>query len=114
MVYAASGFLPESVYDSMPPKKEAHPKTIYLDHDKLIRLVKQREANSSPDDRLIDALTSSLNSINPRYRYVVEKVYVEGKTLREIAAEMHISHTRVAEIRDEALGRLRTKIRAVC
>ncbi len=53
------------------------------------------------------AIQASLDSLPPRERLVVARSYFEERPLREIAAELGVTESRVCQLRAQALNRLR-------
>lgn len=53
------------------------------------------------------AIQAALNSLPPRERLVVARSYFEERPLREIAAELGVTESRVCQLRAQALARLK-------
>jgi DNA-directed RNA polymerase specialized sigma24 family protein len=53
-----------------------------------------------------DTIADAVDMLEERARYIIEAIFWRGAALRELAAEMSLSKTHVARLRDEALEEL--------
>lgn len=60
---------------------------------------------------LVDALREAVTALPPRPRRVIEQYYLEGRKLKDIAAEDGVSDGRISQIKREGLELLREALK---
>ena len=75
------------------------------------------DADSDPmamlrDHRLREALVQAIESLPEREKYVMGMYYEHDMNLKEIAAVLEVTESRVCQLHSQAIARLRTKMRA--
>lgn len=67
----------------------------------------------SPDDLLRDVdLGRALALLTTRERHVVQAYYMDGRTQLDISGDLHLTETRVGQIRVQALNKMRRRLLA--
>ena len=64
------------------------------------------------DDRMRTALVQAIDSLPEREKYVMGMYYEHDMNLKEIAAVLEVTESRVCQLHSQAIARLRTKMRA--
>lgn len=64
------------------------------------------------DDRLRTALVSAIKTLPEREQYIMGMYYEHDMNLKEIAAVLDITESRVCQLHSQSIARLRTKMRA--
>lgn len=64
------------------------------------------------DDRLRAALVSAIKTLPEREQYIMGMYYEHDMNLKEIAAVLDITESRVCQLHSQSIARLRTKMRA--
>ena len=64
------------------------------------------------DDRMRTALVQAIESLPEREKYVMGMYYEHDMNLKEIAAVLEVTESRVCQLHSQAIARLRTKMRA--
>jgi RNA polymerase sigma factor for flagellar operon FliA len=64
------------------------------------------------DHRLRAALVEAIDSLPEREKYVMGMYYEHDMNLKEIAAVLEVTESRVCQLHSQAIARLRTKMRS--
>lgn len=64
------------------------------------------------DQRLRQALVAAIENLPEREQYVMSMYYEHEMNLKEIAAVLEVTESRVSQLHSQAIARLRTKMRA--
>ncbi len=64
------------------------------------------------DQRLRQALVQAIENLPEREKYVMAMYYEHDMNLKEIAAVLEVTESRVSQLHSQAIARLRTKMRA--
>ena len=64
------------------------------------------------DQRLRQALVQAIENLPEREKYVMSMYYEHDMNLKEIAAVLEVTESRVSQLHSQAIARLRTKMRA--
>ena len=64
------------------------------------------------DERMRSALVTAIESLPEREQYVMSMYYEHEMNLKEIAAVLEVTESRVCQLHSQAIARLRTKMRA--
>ena len=64
------------------------------------------------DERMRAALVTAIESLPEREQYVMSMYYEHEMNLKEIAAVLEVTESRVCQLHSQAIARLRTKMRA--
>ncbi len=64
------------------------------------------------DHRLREALVAAIENLPEREKYVMGMYYEHDMNLKEIAAVLEVTESRVCQLHSQAIARLRTKMRA--
>jgi len=62
------------------------------------------------DDRMRTALVQAIDSLPEREKYVMGMYYEHDMNLKEIAAVLEVTESRVCQLHSQAIARLRTKM----
>ena len=84
------------------------------DDDYLDRHVADKEANPLSqlnDYRLREALVEAIKSLPEREQYVMSMYYERDMNLKEIAAVLGVTESRVCQLHSQSIARLRVKLR---
>lgn len=68
--------------------------------------------NMLRDQRLRQALVSAIKSLPEREQYVMSMYYEQDMNLKEIAAVLKVTESRVCQLHSQSIARLRAKMRA--
>ena len=68
--------------------------------------------NMLRDQRLRQALVSAIKSLPEREQYVMSMCYEQDMNLKEIAAVLKVTESRVCQLHSQSIARLRAKMRA--
>jgi RNA polymerase sigma factor (sigma-70 family) len=89
-----------------------------MDDDDLRRLIPaQRDGSEDVVERLthlddLDRVRREMCRLTPREIYVLIQHFLLERTLDDIAADLHVTDSRVCQIKQQALRRLRTRLTA--
>ena len=64
------------------------------------------------DERMRSALVTAIENLPEREKYVMGMYYEHEMNLKEIAAVLEVTESRVSQLHSQAVARLRTKMRA--
>lgn len=64
------------------------------------------------DQRLRQALVQAIENLPEREKYVMAMYYEHDMNLKEIAAVLEVTESRVSQLHSQAIARLRAKMRA--
>lgn len=84
------------------------------DHDYLDRHVADQEADPLSqlnDRRLREALVAAIKTLPEREQYVMSMYYEHDMNLKEIAAVLGVTESRVCQLHSQSIARLRVKLR---
>ncbi|MFN3295963.1 RNA polymerase sigma factor FliA [Caldimonas sp.] len=84
------------------------------DHDFLDRHVADKEADPLSqlnDRRLREALVAAIKTLPEREQYVMSMYYEQDMNLKEIAAVLGVTESRVCQLHSQSIARLRVKLR---
>lgn len=84
------------------------------DHDYLDRHVADKEADPLSqlnDRRLREALVAAIKTLPEREQYVMSMYYEQDMNLKEIAAVLGVTESRVCQLHSQSIARLRVKLR---
>ena len=84
------------------------------DHDFLDRHVADSEADPMAvlrDQRLKASLVAAIKTLPEREQYIMSMYYEHDMNLKEIAAVLGVTESRVCQLHSQAIARLRTKMR---
>jgi RNA polymerase sigma factor FliA len=85
------------------------------DNDYLDRHVGDETANplaQLQDQRMREALVAAIKSLPEREQYVMSMYYEHDMNLKEIAAVLKVTESRVCQLHSQCVARLRVKLRA--
>ena len=85
------------------------------DQDYLDRHVGDADANplaQLQDRRMREALVAAIKSLPEREQYVMSMYYEHDMNLKEIAAVLKVTESRVCQLHSQCVARLRVKLRA--
>ena len=85
------------------------------DDDYLDRHVADAEANPMArlqDQRMRQALVEAIKNLPEREQYVMSMYYEQDMNLKEIAAVLGVTESRVCQLHSQSIARLRTRLRA--
>ena len=85
------------------------------DQDSLDRHVGDADANplaQLQDRRMREALVAAIKSLPEREQYVMSMYYEHDMNLKEIAAVLKVTESRVCQLHSQCVARLRVKLRA--
>jgi len=85
------------------------------DEDYLDRHVADEEANAIArlqDRRMREALVEAIKQLPEREQYVMSMYYEHDMHLKEIAAVLKVTESRVCQLHSQSIARLRSKLRA--
>ncbi|HTJ05643.1 MAG TPA: sigma-70 family RNA polymerase sigma factor, partial [Caldimonas sp.] len=84
------------------------------DSDFLDRHVADAEANplaQLQDERMRSALVDAIKALPEREQYVMSMYYEHDMNLKEIAAVLKVTESRVCQLHSQSIARLRVKLR---
>jgi RNA polymerase sigma factor for flagellar operon FliA len=84
------------------------------DHDFLDRHVADENENPVAmlqDRRMREALVAAIKHLPEREQYVMSMYYEQDMNLKEIAAVLGVTESRVCQLHSQSIARLRTKLR---
>ena len=84
------------------------------DNDFLDRHVADEQANplaQLPDHRMREALVEAIKHLPEREQYVMSMYYEHDMNLKEIAAVLGVTESRVCQLHSQSIARLRTRLR---
>ena len=85
------------------------------DDDYLDRHVMDKDANPlsrMQDQRMREALVEAIKNLPEREQYVMSMYYEHDMNLKEIAAVLKVTESRVCQLHSQSIARLRSKLRA--
>ena len=85
------------------------------DDDYLDRHVADDEANPLgrlQDQRMREALVEAIKHLPEREQYVMSMYYEHDMNLKEIAAVLKVTESRICQLHSQSIARLRSKLRA--
>jgi RNA polymerase sigma factor for flagellar operon FliA len=85
------------------------------DDDFLDRHIADEEAsplNRLEDQRMREALVEAIKNLPEREQYVMSMYYEHDMNLKEIAAVLGVTESRVCQLHSQSIARLRAKLRA--
>jgi RNA polymerase sigma factor for flagellar operon FliA len=85
------------------------------DDDYLDRHVSDAEANPMArlqDQRMREALVEAIKNLPEREQFVMSMYYEQDMNLKEIAAVLGVTESRVCQLHSQSIARLRTRLRA--
>jgi RNA polymerase sigma factor FliA len=84
------------------------------DEDYLDRHIADEESsplNRLEDQRMREALVEAIKNLPEREQYVMSMYYEHDMNLKEIAAVLHVTESRVCQLHSQSIARLRAKLR---
>jgi RNA polymerase sigma factor for flagellar operon FliA len=84
------------------------------DEDFLDRHVADNDANPLgrlQDQRMREALVAAIKNLPEREQYVMSMYYEHDMNLKEIAAVLKVTESRVCQLHSQSIARLRTRLR---
>jgi len=67
--------------------------------------------NMLRDQRLREALVAAINNLPEREQYIMSMYYEQDMNLKEIAAVLDVTESRICQLHSQSIARLRAKMR---